>query len=488
MHLKLVIDSGNSKQVDCTGCPTATFGNFDSQWAGPWAEWNWDGWAFTLRVDRYGFYPIFYGKLANGIAVSDSIEELLSLGVSTTTDDDAIAAFLRLGFFLGEDTPWQKIRVLPPGGKLTWEGGRTTIEGGPIPQVEDSSIGRGEAVDSYIERFRDAIERTLPENPQTTALPLSGGRDSRHIALELHRQGFRPGLVFSQHHNGSRLDNDAPVARRVCDALGWNCIQVARSADPLGDEIVKNQTFDFLTDEHGWFMPSARMLNSQQIETIFDGIAGDALSQGLFSRPEWRLLAKQQRWQDVIAHLRFGAPEWVLRTALTAETYKRWGPERAVQRILSELCRHGSDERTPERFMFWNRTRREIAPFLIRYCPDARIVTPYLYPPLFDYLRSLPLAVIEDRAFHDAALKAGYPTFSEIPFADDGNPPDPSIYTLTLIRSMAARRRFWLGGPYLNRAWLRPRLLAGSFSRTFALRMQPHLNWIAWLAGFEMIE
>jgi hypothetical protein len=28
--------------------------------------------------------------------------------------------FLRLGFFLSEDTPFAAIRALPPGGKLIW--------------------------------------------------------------------------------------------------------------------------------------------------------------------------------------------------------------------------------------------------------------------------------------------------------------------------------------------------------------------------------
>lgn len=455
-----------------------------------WATWRWDGQALVAEVDRYGMYPIFYATLSDGIAISDSIAELIQLGAPVEFDDDAMAAFLRLGFFLAEDTPFLAIRAMPPGGSLHWQAGHLQVNGRLIPRVADTGISREEAADGYVTLFRAAIGNNPPADSARCVLPLSGGRDSRHIALELHRRGIRPGLVLTQHHFPSRTDEDATVARAVCDALGWPHTAVAQTGDPVASELEKNRLFDCLTDEHTWFLPSVRVIRATDIDTVYDGLAGDALSQSIFCARGWGELVAREGLESLGEAIRhtFGADDAALQALLKPQWYARWDEARARARILKELRRHESDENVPDRFMFWNRTRREIAPFLIRYLPGVRVITPYLDEALFDFLWNLPGAITGTCDFHDAALHAGYPAFSHIPFERKTvAAPDPRAHHAALMRGMARRVAYWKDGNLLNRGWLRPRLLKAMISPGGARNSGWYVSWLSWLRSLEML-
>ena len=72
---------------------------------GVWVDWAWERDCFELRNDRLGFFPMFYREDKAGFGVSNQIVNLLDSASSTDLDDAAMAVFLRLGFFLGNDTP-----------------------------------------------------------------------------------------------------------------------------------------------------------------------------------------------------------------------------------------------------------------------------------------------------------------------------------------------------------------------------------------------
>src|SRR5262245_34863668 len=76
-------------------------------------ECSWYGNRLRVRNDRYGFYPFYYFANSHEIAISTSIVRLLEAGASPVLDDAGLAAFLRLGFFLGVETSFLEIRSLP---------------------------------------------------------------------------------------------------------------------------------------------------------------------------------------------------------------------------------------------------------------------------------------------------------------------------------------------------------------------------------------
>ena len=486
MYIKVSLDDG---QANASGALNGAFGSAERK-RGPWARWTWDGSRLQAEVDRYGFYPLFYAVFPDGVALSESIAELLSLGASSDFDDAAMAAFLRLGFFLGEDTPFRAIRAFPVGGRLSWNTANgLTVEGKPIPRVLDTTISRAAAVDGYVERFRNAIEQSLPPDPRLSVLPISGGRDSRHIAFELKRLGFQPGMLITQRHFPTRSDEDAELAIRVCDELGWPLVIEAQRSDPVASEIEKNRRFDCLSDEHAWFLPTAERIRASSARFAFDGLAGDVLSKGFFVRDYWIKMGRAGRFIEAfetMPRMGYGASEAALVELLVPVYAKRWSLELAHERMLREISKHTYDDDPVNQFFIWNRTRREVAPFLIRHLSGLEVLTPFLDDEVFNFLWSLPTDFLVDHLFHNEALAKAAPEHAHIPVDSGTGFSDPEAYHALLLRGMAKRPQFWQRGEILNRQRLRPRLVKALVSNRYA-RESGWLcpNWAIWLAGVE---
>ena len=78
---------------------------------GIFAEWRWDGAQLDVRTDRYGVWPLFYFAHAGEICISPSLLTLVSRGAPKEPDYDALAAFLRLGFFATLENPEPRYTV-----------------------------------------------------------------------------------------------------------------------------------------------------------------------------------------------------------------------------------------------------------------------------------------------------------------------------------------------------------------------------------------
>jgi hypothetical protein len=304
---------------------------------------------------------------------------------------------------------------------------------------------------------------------------LSGGRDSRHIALELHRNGFRPGLVISQRHFSYRSDEDARVAGLLASALGWNLTTSEQVSAPLDSEHEKNRILEGMTQEHAWFLPTAKRIIEGGYRSVFDGIAGDVLSNGLFCRAEWQAQYEAGQWPELFRSMSgSGASEAAIGAILAPDFAKRWSFDAALARWRAELDQHAAEEDPLTRFKFWNRTRRCIAPCALSYLRDIDVHMPYLDPAVFDHLTSLPRRFFEGRDFHDQAIALAAPQFRHIPYEKKDLDTDVRAYEASLVRSIARSPRYWRS-PSLNQRWLRPRLAAALFSSAAARRF----GWVA---------
>ena len=157
---------------------------------GVFARWHWDGERLRAGVDPLGFHSLFVYRKGAEIAVSPSLLQLVALGADTEPDRRALAVFHRLGLFLNDDTALRNIRTLPPGGSLVWEAGQATIAGEAfVPTTR--SIDRDDAVQGFVDLTRASVANIAETWPGDFVLPLSGGRDSRHILLALDHLGHR---------------------------------------------------------------------------------------------------------------------------------------------------------------------------------------------------------------------------------------------------------------------------------------------------------
>ncbi len=439
---------------------------------GVWTNWDWDGATFDLSTDRYGIYPTYYFKEGQSFGVSTSIPELLKSGASPELDDPALAVFIRLGFFLGEDTPFRQIRALPPGGKMLEYGGTWDIESTGVPDYRDGKPPtRAAALAEFGSRFQAAIDALITDDPNRVCVPLSGGRDSRHILLAMMHRGNRPACCATLKHLPPKSNEDARIAAAVAAALGVRHVVLEPIGDPIEAELKKNALTNFCADEHGWAMGLGKYVRDCGYNVLYDGIGGDVLSDGLFLTQQNLDLYRPGKLTE-LAELLLGS-EGNLAKMLQPEARQRWRRELAVERVVAELARYAEQPNPIGQFFFWNRTRREIAlMFWSILGRDAHAFAPFLAAPVFDFLASLPAEYFLDHSFHTEAISLCYPDYSNIPYESKGHAPRrPSWLNLAhwsqdVFRYCVLRS----DGDYIRRSFILPRLVKGLIDPRYGAR------------------
>ena len=379
-----------------------------------WAQWAFDGRRLVVENCPFGFRPLFWREYRDAISVSDSvlalIDERPALNVA------ALAVFVRLGFFIGDDTAFLGVRQLPPNSKLTWTSEGTRLHIGELPRAHEVRIDRAVAMKRYDALLREVVAGRITRDFH---VPLSGGRDSRHIALAIHTAGARPTAFVTHKHLPWRADEDVRIAAVLSRALGVPHIVIEQPKMFVRNILRSHVDSELLADEGGQTLPFRNWLNTHA-RCIFDGIAGDVMSAGLFQIDDIHQDYVRGRLDDVVTKiLRVWEPitgggwspliDQALAGQLSAET--------ARKRLRKEIERHADNHNPQRSFYFWNRTRREIAitPFLLL---KLEVEAPYLDMKLWHFLESLPWDVICDQTFHTKTVLSAYPEFAHIPFED----------------------------------------------------------------------
>lgn len=391
---------------------------------GLWAEWHWNGTRLVARNDRYGMRPLYYACTADSIHISASLPRVAG-AVPRTLDHGALAVFFRLGFFLGEDTPFEEVRVLPPGSTLTWEGGRLSLERGSIAMPPEPRPIRSfdEAVDRYAELFSRAIARRPPPDREFT-VPISGGRDSRHILLELLAQGHRPDLTLTVRSRPPSPNEDVRIARLLSDELRLDHVEIDMPRSFLAANRKDIELTDFCSSGHIWLLPVSAYLKGRTT-TVYDGLAGSVLSGGFQVNEDKLALYRSgnlERLARTLLAENRGMNEF-LRSSLQPEFARRVDERAAVDRLAAELERHRGAGNPLVSYIFWNRTRRGISllPCAIFGHID-RVYCPYLDHELFDFLINLDVSWAIGNALHDETIRRRYPQYAHIPYEDKDAP------------------------------------------------------------------
>lgn len=471
----------NSKRIETRGRPTALFGHQlpSSVYARPdgaYAGWHWDGVRLVVTNDRYGFFPLFWFRTAEGgVCLSPSLVTAVEQGAPIDLDIEALSVFFRLGFFVGDDTPFAGIKVVPPDALFEWHNGTLECRGRYPTVTKPSDLSRDEAIDRYIDLFGKAMAKRAPES-NDFAIPISGGRDSRHILLELHRTGFNPRACVTALDNAPDTSEDPRIAAALCRALGFRHVVVNQQLSLFGAQLRKNVETHFCATAHGWYLALADFLN-HRTPCTYDGIAGDVLSQSKFLSVELDAAFRSGNLDTACNALmgREASSYSGLRGLLKGPLKACLDPGTAKARLTRELVRHLDAPNPVGSFIFWNRTRREIA--LAPYCLLSgvpRVYAPFVDHELFDFLRTLPSGMLMDHRFHDDAIARAYPHYAGVPYVDGtarkrDDTPLRQRFVIESARRFLARKPSRLMKNMLPRA----KMLAGVLSQG---RVQP---WIS---------
>jgi asparagine synthase (glutamine-hydrolysing) len=386
------------------------------------------------------------------------------LGAPTDLDYPGLAVFLRVGFFVGEDTPFKAIRACPPAANIEWSSGKLRIAG-ELPVAKLNDMDRSSAIDGYVNLFRAAIRRRLPENDEF-AVTLSGGRDSRHILLELCHAGYRPKVCATVGTYLYGENQEVQIASEVAASLGLKHMVIDQHESNFSLVLRRIQATNFCADEHEWIFAAADYLEGK-VSTIYDGLGGSLFCDGFGLNEEKQRLCETGDLKALAVSLL--GPD-VAMVMLRKSDLQKVNREIAIHRLMEELQRHAGAPNPVCSFFFWNRSRREISLSPYRIFKGFEMVySPFTDIALTQHLSSLPSSMVLNHTFHNDTIARAFPRYADMPFAKKPGFP---------ITDLKAFRRFtcdvgrfsvenWRSST-INYSWLFPRLLRCFVDKEFS--------------------
>jgi hypothetical protein len=214
------------------------------------------------------------------------------------------------------------------------------------------------------------------------------------------------------------MNDDASVARALCDQLAIPHTVSVLPGDLVGTEVEKNELLSYEAFEHGWVWKLAQDMSSPDAVS-YDGIAGDVLSAGHFHDDENSRLYREQRFDELAERL---APA---RGMLQPPIVPADSRDAAYQRIISELHRYRGTHNPMMFFHLYNRSRRAVTPTICNLYGSVvrKVFAPFLDRSVFDFLIGLPEEMFADKAFHTEAIAEKFPSFSSLRYSQKAPPP-----------------------------------------------------------------
>src|SRR5690606_19906774 len=146
-------------------------------------------------------------------------QQFVKLNVPRDLDKKAICLFAATGFFLGSDTYWKDLKVLPLGTINTIDDKGFWIESTPWFQWHYSP--RNISFETALEEFTTLFEQIISEQHKDSKviLPLSGGLDSRTQAVALAKLK-KPVTAYSYSFKGGF--SESGIGRKIAKECGFD--------------------------------------------------------------------------------------------------------------------------------------------------------------------------------------------------------------------------------------------------------------------------
>lgn len=168
-----------------------------------------------LTVDDRSSERLYYRRVGMRIYWARNGYDLLGLG-DNNWDEDVVLMFMRWGFAPLEHTLVEEIKRVPPGAivRISPQGEQVYYYDTPQPVQELSYTDAKQGLRTQLEQSAERLTQLL--GGRLAIIPLTGGYDSRMIALQLKELGYQHILGISYGRAGN-LDatRGAEIARRL---------------------------------------------------------------------------------------------------------------------------------------------------------------------------------------------------------------------------------------------------------------------------------
>lgn len=332
----------------------------------------------AAAVDRIRTFPLFYAIKDESCYVSDSVDALRQKTGYETTEKTAVDELMALAFVSGNKTLIQNIQQIEAGSCLFIR--KNDIQCSFYHRALTTDISQKNYSELYNELGETLalvtrrLVKSLKDKP--VAIPLSGGYDSRLIAVLLKNAGYENVMCFTY---GRKNNYEAQIAQKVAQKLGFRWLFVEYNQDLIRD-FIKSPTFDayyraaanfssmfYLQD----YFAVKYLREKKQIpaDTVFiPGHTGDVLSGG-------HLKENKSRYEQNLSNE-------IFRQHFNLHIPKT----KSMRRIKESLERYATDIKTHEipaylAFENWDSKERQ-AKFIVNSAQVFRF---------FDYQYRLPL-------------------------------------------------------------------------------------------------
>ena len=243
------------------------------------AVWQPEAQVLLLVTDRFGMKPLYYSVVEDGLVFASEIKALLQHGgVLRKLSLKGIAQFFSYGHFLGNDTLFENVRLVPAATVVTYDANHGMLRRSrywqlnPVEKLDQpaDALARVDAA------FGRAVARRIT-GPVRLGLSLSGGLDARTILAAIPKattnvKSMSVGIAGSIDHR---------VAGRLAALAGTEHHCQYLKGDFLSQFPFHLRKLVYLTDGHyldqAITVPTLSMYRELGIDTLLRGHAGELL-------------------------------------------------------------------------------------------------------------------------------------------------------------------------------------------------------------------
>ncbi|MPV48511.1 hypothetical protein GCG21_00490 [Pseudactinotalea sp. HY160] len=231
----------------------------------------------TVATDGLAFVPAYWGRTDDGLVLSTHLASLVSLGLPADIDEQAVAEYLVHMHPWGHRTLLERARLLAPGGLVRWRAGEPVrVEARPLYAPSAEAMTDAEAVAEFAALWPELLDRVRGRGGASrTVLALSGGLDSRAIAVGAAGIGWRP----AAYTYGSSRNEETRTATRVAERL-----RLPHTVVPVTDDRLLRGAPRILDALDGAHSPG------EMYESWFDDTLrsfADVVVNGMIAGPMW---------------------------------------------------------------------------------------------------------------------------------------------------------------------------------------------------------
>ena len=193
-----------------------------------------------IAVDRIRMFPLFYSQNNNKIIISDDVETIKNEYCFNEINLNNASEFIATGYVTGKNTLINNIYQVQAGEIICFD--NFNIDNKFYYKYITNKVrseSYNELKNKLITIFENTFKRFISSlNNRTVVIPLSGGYDSRLIAVMLKKMGYDNVICYTY---GRKNNIEIPISKKVAEKLGYKWIYIEYNEKLIDNYLIDNE-------------------------------------------------------------------------------------------------------------------------------------------------------------------------------------------------------------------------------------------------------